>query len=215
MTEENKNQPEGQGVQSGDIARRDFVGLSVAAAGVAATSGSAEAAGLEVEETDVLVKTLDGMCDAAFIHPKKGAHPGVLLWPDAFGLRPSLRAMGRRLAAEGYAVLIPNPFYRLTKAPFTDASTFNFATDGGKIQPLMASVNAPGNAEKDAIAYVRKNYCTSAVESSTQTAFLSEHFGVAPAKGAKSGFTSGSSKTSAQGGQGSYRCVESPACIWG
>jgi carboxymethylenebutenolidase len=154
MTEENKNQPEGQGVQSGDIARRDFVGLSVAAAGVAATSGSAEAAGLEVEETDVLVKTLDGMCDAAFIHPKKGAHPGVLLWPDAFGLRPSLRAMGRRLAAEGYAVLIPNPFYRLTKAPFTDASTFNFATDGGKIQPLMASVNAPGNAEKDAIAYV-------------------------------------------------------------
>ena len=69
--------------------------------------------------------------------------------------------------------------------------------------------------EKDAIAYVRKNYCASAVESSTQTAFLSEHFGVAPAKGAKSGFTPGSSKTSAQGGQGSYRCVESPACIWG
>ena len=164
MTEENKNQKDEEqtgaqsdvqsGVQSGDIGRRDFVALSVAAGLGAAAAGEAEAAGLEVDETDVLVKTLDGMCDAAFIHPRKGGHPGVLLWPDAFGLRPSLRAMGRRLAAEGYSVLIPNPFYRITKAPFTDASTFNFATDMGKIQPLMASVNAPGNAEKDAIAYV-------------------------------------------------------------
>jgi carboxymethylenebutenolidase len=152
MTEDQKN-PQKNNTDAGDIGRRDFVGLSVAA-GLAATAASAEAAGLEVVETDVEVKTPDGTCDAAFIHPKKGSHPGVLIWPDAFGLRPSMRAMARRLAAEGYSVLVPNPFYRVTKAPFTDASNFNFATDMGKIQPLMASVNAPGAAEKDAVAYI-------------------------------------------------------------
>src|SRR5579864_2572064 len=100
---------------SSDLARRDFVAMSVAA-GLAAAAGSAEAAGLEVVETDVEVKTPDGTCDAAFIHPKNGSHPGVLIWPDAFGLRPSMRDIGKRIAAEGYSVLVPNPFYRVSKA---------------------------------------------------------------------------------------------------
>jgi carboxymethylenebutenolidase len=79
----------------------------------------------------------------------------VLIWTDAFGLRPVMREMGKRIAAEGYAVLVPNPFYRVAKAPVIDnVSTFNFQTDMGKIQPLMASVNAPGAAEKDAAAFV-------------------------------------------------------------
>jgi len=67
-----------------------------------------------------------------------------------------MREMAKRLAAEGYSVLVPNPFYRISKAPFTDASTFNFANpdDMKKLGPLMGSVNAPGNAEKDAVAYV-------------------------------------------------------------
>ena len=140
--------------QPGDIARRDLVALSVAA-GLAATAGSAAAA-LEVLETEVEVKTPDGTCDAAFIHPKSGSHPGVLIWPDAFGLRPSMREIGKRIAAEGYSVLVPNPFYRLGKAPFSDASHFDFQNqaDMAKLKPLMASVNAPGNAEKDATAYV-------------------------------------------------------------
>jgi carboxymethylenebutenolidase len=154
MTEDQKNQPKNDN-QSGDIARRDFVALSVAA-GLAATASSAEAAGLEVVETNVEIKTPDGTCDAAFIHPKSGSHPGVLLWPDAFGLRPWTREMAKRLAAEGYSVLVPNPFYRVSKAPFTDASNFNFANDAdmAKLRPLMASVNAAGAAEKDAVAYV-------------------------------------------------------------
>src|ERR1019366_8343429 len=131
--------------------RRDFVAVSVAA-GLTATAASA--APLEVVESDVEIRTPDGTCNAAFIHPKTGSHPGVLLWPDAFGLRPSMRDMGKRLAAEGYSVLAPNPFYRVTKAPFTDASKFNFQNpdDMAKLKPLMASVNAPGNAEKDAAA---------------------------------------------------------------
>jgi carboxymethylenebutenolidase len=154
MTKDQKDQPNND-AQQGDIARRDFVALSVTA-GLAATAGSAAGAGLEVVEKNVEIKTPDGTCDAAFIHPKSGAHPGVLIWPDAFGLRPSMRDMAKRVAAEGYSVLVPNPFYRVSKAPFTDASTFNFSNpaDMAKLGPLMASVNAPGNAEKDAVAYV-------------------------------------------------------------
>ena len=151
---DDQKDPQKNDSQSGDIARRDFVGLSVTA-GLAASAASAVAATRDLVETEVEIKTPDGTCDAAFIHPKSGSHPGVLIWPDAFGLRPSMRDIAKRIAAEGYSVLVPNPFYRKGKAPFfTDASTVNFQTDRGKIQPLMDSVNAPGNAEKDAVAYV-------------------------------------------------------------
>src|ERR1700723_2553981 len=156
MTNDPKNQPTND-AHLGNITRRDF-GTLLVSAGLAATVQSDLAVGLEVVETDVEIKTPDGTCDAVFIHPKTGSHPGVLIWPDAFGLRPSMRAIARRIASEGdgYSVLVPNPFYRVSKAPFTDASTFNFqnADDMAKLRPLMASVNAPGNAEKDAAAYV-------------------------------------------------------------
>src|ERR1700678_2531476 len=156
MTDDYKNLSTND-AHPGDITRRDFAALLVSA-GLAATVQSAAAVGIEVVETDVEIKTPDGTCDAAFLRPKAGSHPGVLIWPDAFGLRPSMRAIARRIASEGdgYSVLVPNPFYRVSKAPFTDASTFNFqnAADMAKLQPLMASVNAPGAAEKDAVAYV-------------------------------------------------------------
>ena len=101
---------------------------------------------MPVVETNVEVKTPDGTCDAVFIHPTTGAHPGVLIWPDAFGLRPSMRDIGKRIAAEGYSVLVPNPFYRVAKAPvFEDASTFNFQNqdDRAKLQRFMGSVERP------------------------------------------------------------------------
>ena len=153
MTDDKNDQQNGNAV-AGDVGRRGFVGS--VAAGIAAAAATASAADLEVVETNVDVKTPDGTCDAAFIHPKTGSYPGVLLWPDAFGLRPSMRGMAKRLAAQGYSVLVPNPFYRISKAPFTDASNFNFQNpaDMAKLTPLMASVNAPGNPEKDATAYV-------------------------------------------------------------
>jgi len=151
----NQNDTPENEVRPGDFGRRDFVALSMVT-GLAAAAGPASGAGLEVIETDVEIKTPDGTCDAAFIHPKNGSHAGVLIWPDAFGLRPAMREIGKRIAAEGYSVLVPNPFYRVSKAPFTDASNFSFQNpaDMAKLQPLMASVNAPGNGEKDAIAYV-------------------------------------------------------------
>jgi carboxymethylenebutenolidase len=138
-----------------DPSRRDFIAMSVAA-GLAAAAGSAFAAP-PVVETDVTIKTPDGTCDAAFIHPQTGSYPGVLIWTDAFGLRPAMRDIGKRIAAEGYSVLVPNPFYRVAKAPvFDSASSFNFQNqaDMAKLRPLMASVNAPGVAEKDAVAYI-------------------------------------------------------------
>lgn len=110
----------------------------------------------QVVETDVEIKTPDGKCHAVFIHPETGTHPGVLVWTDAAGLRPSMREIGKRIAAEGYSVLVPNPFYRTDRAPFTDASTINFDNPDhtAKLRTLMASVYAPGVAEKDALAYV-------------------------------------------------------------
>ncbi len=139
-----------------DLSRRDFVTLSLVA-GIVAAAGSASAADMPTVETTVEIKTPDGTCDAAFIHPTTGAHPGVLIWSDAFGLRPATREIGKRIAAEGYSVLVPNPFYRVAKAPvFQDASKFNFQdpTDRAKLGPLMGSINAPGAAEKDAVAFI-------------------------------------------------------------
>jgi carboxymethylenebutenolidase len=68
-------------------------------------------------EAEVSVTTPDGECDAYFVHPTNGAAPGVLIWPDIFGLRPAFRQMGKRLAESGYSVLVVNPFYRTKKAP--------------------------------------------------------------------------------------------------
>jgi len=150
-----KHDSEKQLEASSDLSRRDFIAMSVAA-GIVAAAGPASAA-MPVVESDVTIKTPDGMCDAAFIHPTTGSHPGVVIWTDAFGLRPAMRDIGKRIAAEGYSVLVPNPFYRVGKAPFFDTDkvrSFNFQTDMPKIQPLMASINAPGNAEKDALAFV-------------------------------------------------------------
>ena len=70
-----------------------------------------------VTESDVTVTTPDGAADCYFVHPASGTAPGVLMWPDIFGLRPAFRQMGKRLAESGYAVLVVNPFYRVKKAP--------------------------------------------------------------------------------------------------
>ena len=70
-----------------------------------------------VAESEVTVTTPDGMADCYFVHPTSGAAPGVLVWPDIFGLRPAFRQMGRRLAESGYSALVVNPFYRVQNAP--------------------------------------------------------------------------------------------------
>ena len=135
------------------LSRRGFGALSLGA-GLAVTG--AQAAAPALSETDVTIKTPDGNCDAAFIRPATGAYPGVLIWPDVFGLRPSMRGFARRVAADGYAVLVPNPFYRTAKAPvFEDPTKFDFTNqaDMAKLPPLTGPLNAAGAAERDAIAF--------------------------------------------------------------
>jgi hypothetical protein len=73
-------------------------------AGLVAGTGQSFAATLGLVESEVTVKTSDGTCDAALIRPASGAYPDVIIWPDAAGLRPSMREMAKRLAVEGYSV---------------------------------------------------------------------------------------------------------------
>src|SRR5277367_5147624 len=91
-----------------------------------------------VVESDVTVKTPDGSADCYFVHPATGTAPGVLVWPDIFGLRPAFRTMGKRLAESGYSVLVVNPFYRVKKAPTADAGA---ATPIQQVLPLMQALN--------------------------------------------------------------------------
>ena len=149
---EQSHAPFDQYAYASDLSRRDFVAMGLAA-GVVAAAAPASAA-MPVVETMAEIKTPDGTCDAAFSHPTTGSYPAVLIWADAFGLRPALREMGKRLAGEGYAVLVPNPYYRVGKGTLLDTATFNFQTDRAKLTPLMGSITADGAAERDAAAFV-------------------------------------------------------------
>ena len=154
MTKDPAKQPK-RDAQADEITRRDFVAVSVTA-GVAARAGFTGQQ-IEVVEEDVEITTPDGVADAAYIYPRTGSHAGVLIWPDAFGLRPSFRDMAKRLAAEGYSVLVPNPFYRVARAPvFDDVASFDFGNqaDRGRLGPLMGSITAADAAERDASAYI-------------------------------------------------------------
>jgi carboxymethylenebutenolidase len=91
-----------------------------------------------VNESEVTVKTPDGAADCYFVHPASGAVPGVLVWPDIFGLRPAFRQMGKRLAESGYSVLVVNPFYRTKKAPTAEAGG---ATPIDQVRPLAQTLS--------------------------------------------------------------------------
>jgi carboxymethylenebutenolidase len=82
--------------------------------------------------------TPDGTADCYFVHPASGTAPGVLVWPDIFGLRPAFRQMGKRLAETGYSVLVVNPFYRVKKAPTADKGS---ATAIPELMPLAQALN--------------------------------------------------------------------------
>ncbi len=103
--------------KGGAVNRRDFSKLSIAAI----TAMMAPSAGVFADDTilesDVIVDMASGQSDCYFVRPSTGKHPGILLWPDIKGLRPAFKAMGRRLAKQGYSVLVVNPFYRDAKAP--------------------------------------------------------------------------------------------------
>jgi len=137
------------------ISRREFAALSLAV-GATAAAGMAGAAAAGVTETDVQVHTASGVCDAALIHPQgQGRWPAVILFVDAFGLRPAMRDMAKRLAVGGFTVLVPNPYYRSTKAPGIDPGfDFTNAADRAKLDALRALLTSDA-VMQDAAAYVK------------------------------------------------------------
>ena len=138
--------------RSGRLTRRAFGTLSVGAGMAMLLPRAANA--LEVTAADVEIPTPDGIADCHFVHPASGAHPGVLIWPDALGLRPAFEGMARRLAESGYAVLVVNPYYRTEQAPILpEGASFRDEAVRQKVFPLMRSLT-PERTEADARAFV-------------------------------------------------------------
>ena len=104
------------------------------------------------------IKTADGVCDAFIAHPDDGAaHPAVLFYMDAFGPRPWLYEMAKKIAARGYYVLLPNVFYRVRRAPVVDAKFPLRPEDMAEVRklfgPLFQSFT-PAMGMKDAETYL-------------------------------------------------------------
>ena len=101
------------------------------------------------------IAAADGVADAVLYAPDGGPHPGLVFYTDIFGVRPANQGMARRIAESGYAVMMPNIFYRYGKPPFADASFKWGEPDSMKIiHGLVASLTG-AMMEKDAPFYVK------------------------------------------------------------
>ena len=138
MCDERTNADNTRYLRAQRLTRRQFGAVS-AGAGLAFLLPRAANA-QSVTEAEIDVTTPDGVCDSYFVHPASGAHPGVLIWPDAFGLRDAKRQMAKRLAESGYSVLVVNQYYRSQRAPIV--SSTNFAEVADVVRPLMGTLNA-------------------------------------------------------------------------
>jgi carboxymethylenebutenolidase len=135
------------------MTRRSVVLTLSSVAAATALPRMAMAAG--VTETDVMVPTADGKADAVLFHPAgAGSWPAALMWPDILGLRPVFREMGRRLAASGYTVLVPNPFYRVKRAPIvTGPFDFGNPQDRAKLDGIRDALTDAA-IDRDATAFI-------------------------------------------------------------
>lgn len=154
MCDEHTEQSNDEAFDIGQLSRRGFGAMSLAALAACTTSPENPAT---IVEREVEITTPDGVIDAHYAAPSSGKHPAVLVWPDIMGLRPAFRLMGKRLAESGYAVLTVNPFYRMQKGQVFDAQTEKFS-DPPVRQRLVAlmgpTTSNPENTKKDAIAAV-------------------------------------------------------------
>ncbi len=136
----------------GSVSRRQFGALSLGAGMAFLLPQAANAQA--VTESDVTIKTPDGTADCYWVHPAKGAHAAVLVWPDILGLRPAFRQMGKRLAESGYSVLTVNPFYRMKPSPVVPAGASFADPDVRKmVMPLAQGLNATTHVT-DAKAFI-------------------------------------------------------------
>jgi len=111
-----------------------------------------------MHKTMVDVPTQDGVADAYLAMPDGGGpHPGVLMFMDAFGLRPRLEEMADRIAGRGYAVLAPNILYRGGRSPLVDTAELADPEKRGKafekIFPMVQALDAPAVA-RDTTSYL-------------------------------------------------------------
>ena len=137
------------------LTRREFaaMGSAAALAGCAGVAGE-QSGGDELLERMVRVTTEDGIADAFFVHPAKGAHPGVIMWPDIAGLRDAMKIMARQLASDGYAVLVVNPYYRSQPAPVME-SFAEFLEEEGRAKAMgYRELLTPDAVTRDAKAFV-------------------------------------------------------------
>ncbi len=104
-----------------------------------------------VTEADIDIETPDGTANTYFVHPTHGVHPGVLVWPDVFGLHPFFKQLGKRLAESGYSVLVVNPFYRIKREP--TIPDFDNPATRTTMTTLLSSLT-PKIMEADAKAFV-------------------------------------------------------------
>lgn len=134
------------------VSRRQFGALALGAGMVSMLPRIANAA--ETTDAEVEIKTADGVADAYFVHPAKGKHPGVLIWPDIFGLRPAFKQMAKRLAESGYSVLVINPFYRIKKAPTSEPNADFNDPETRKMLSGMSSTMTAATALVDSAAFI-------------------------------------------------------------
>jgi len=134
------------------VSRRQFGAIALGAGFISMLPRIANA--MDTKDAEVEIKTPDGVADAYFVHPAKGKHPGVLIWPDIFGLRPAFKQMAKRLAESGYSVLVVNPFYRIQKAPTSvEHADFNDPETRKALSALSGSLN-PATALTDATTFI-------------------------------------------------------------
>jgi carboxymethylenebutenolidase len=110
---------------------------------------------MTVIEQEVQIRADDGVSDGVFFRPDgAGRWPGVLYLTDIGGIRPAYREMAQRLAAKGYAVLMPNVFYRTGKPPMFDFKPVMGEERTMKRFAELSGAVTPDAMERDASVYV-------------------------------------------------------------
>jgi carboxymethylenebutenolidase len=107
-----------------------------------------------VQRTEVLIETPDGTCRATLhVADRDRARPGVLYYPDAGGFREIFAAMADRLAEQGYAVLLPDIYYRTPYEPFDTSTLFGDPEEFARLGALAGTLT-PDRIVTDAGAYL-------------------------------------------------------------
>ncbi|MGE4430401.1 MAG: dienelactone hydrolase family protein [Sphingobium sp.] len=138
--------------------RRQFSMAGASAAALAlfpgCASGADKGSGQDTASRRVTIATPDGTADAFFVHPAKGKHPAIILWPDIAGPRQAYQTMGTRLAAAGYAVLVVNQYYRSAPAPvLRDFAEWRTEAGQARLKPMIAAIT-PAGTVSDAGAFI-------------------------------------------------------------